>query len=157
MSENSLNGLIFKIKKLQKTMNKITNNLTFILGNDNAIYKDTVIKDALQLIENTYNYIEEDKIYLSNLIERNQTIKKEVFDIVEQLYYDDIVTVCDKSMIFIIANGMKFIQRNTKDGLKYQILDMVNTEDKYKEIENSYLLKIIYEQFKIEFDAYKIG
>lgn len=157
MSENSLNGLIFKIKKLQKTMNKITNNLTFILGNDNAIYKDTVIKDALQLIENTYNYIEEDKIYLSNLIERNQTIKKEVFDIVEQLYYDDIVTVYDKSMIFIIANGMKFIQRNTKDGLKYQILDMVNTEDKYKEIENSYLLKIIYEQFKIEFDAYKIG
>lgn len=157
MGENSLNGLIFKIKKLQKIMSKITNNLTFILGNDNAIYKDTVIKDALQLIENTYNYIEEDKIYLSNLIERNQTIKKEVFDIVEQLYYDDIVTVSDKSMIFIIANGMKFIQRSTKDGLKYQILDMVNTEDKYKEIENSYLLKIIYEQFKIEFDAYKIG
>ena len=157
MSENSLNGLIFKIKKLQKIMSKITNNLTFILGNDNAIYKDTVIKDALQLIENTYNYIEEDKVYLSNLIERNQTIKKEVFDIVEQLYYDDIVTVSDKSMIFIIANGMKFIQRSTKDGLKYQILDMVNTEDKYKEIENSYLLKIIYEQFKIEFDAYKIG
>lgn len=157
MGENSLNGLIFKIKKLQKIMSKITNNLTFILGNDNAIYKDTVIKDALQLIENTYNYIEEDKIYLSNLIERNQTIKKEVFDIVEQLYYDDIVTVSDKSMIFIIANGMKFIQRSTKDGLKYQILDMVNTEDKYKEIENSYLLKIIYEQFKIELDAYKIG
>jgi hypothetical protein len=157
MGENSLNGLIFKIKKLQKIMSKITNNLTFILGNDNAIYKDTVIKDALQLIENTYNYIEEDKVYLSNLIERNQTIKKEVFDIVEQLYYDDIVTVSDKSMIFIIANGMKFIQRSTKDGLKYQILDMVNTEDKYKEIENSYLLKIIYEQFKIEFDAYKIG
>lgn len=157
MGENSLNGLIFKIKKLQKIMSKITNNLTFILGNDNAIYKDTVIKDALQLIENTYNYIEEDKVYLSNLIERNQAIKKEVFDIVEQLYYDDIVTVSDKSMIFIIANGMKFIQRSTKDGLKYQILDMVNTEDKYKEIENSYLLKIIYEQFKIEFDAYKIG